>query len=344
MEENAIEKRKKSHLDLSLRPESQSFTDSCFDSLQLIHEAIPDLDFSDISIAQKGLGYSLKAPFFVSSMTGGWKESSQWNLKLAKACQSRGWAMGVGSQRSQLEDSKKAEEWRALRQACPDLILFGNIGLAQVLKFSTKEINLLVDSLKAQAMIVHCNPLQEAIQSEGTPQFKSGIQALKKLAKELPVPLIVKETGCGFSKQTLDRLTDLGLGAVDVSGLGGTHWGKIEGQRFDAKDFRFGIADTFGDWGISTLESLLYSLQEQRDYELWASGGMRTGVDAAKALSLGASLVGFAQPILKALQLGEEALNQFMSRLELELKVSLFCTGSASIKDLQKVKKWKWKI
>lgn len=345
MEDNDFEKRKKSHLNLSLKSESQSSSSSCLDLLQLIHEAIPNFDFKDVSIEQKFLGsYLLKTPFFVASMTGGWKDSLAWNLKLAKACQSHGWAMGVGSQRAQLEDPKKAEEWKKIRQECPDLILFGNIGLAQALRSSIDDINFLIESLKAQALVVHCNPLQEAIQKEGTPYFYKGVEKLKQLAKELSTPVIVKETGCGFSKKTLDRLTGLKLAAIDVSGLGGTHWGKIEGQRFDKTDFRFGIADAFKGWGVSTLESLLYSLQELRDYELWASGGIRTGVDAAKVLSLGACMVGLAQPILKALESGEDFLDRFMSRLELELKVSLFCTGSASIQDLQKEKKWKWKL
>ena len=249
--------------------------------------------------------------------------------------------MGVGSQRGQLLDSTKDKEWKNIRKACPKLILLGNLGLSQILKVSLKQILSLVDCLEAAGMIVHLNPLQEALQKEGTPQFEGGLKAIKKLVKDLPVPLIIKETGCGFSKDTLDRLTDIGISAIDVSGLGGTHWGRIEGARYSKEDFCFDIGETFSSWGVSTLESLIYSREKPRDYDLWASGGLRTGLDSAKALAVGASFTGFGQPILKALQTSEEALDKMMSRLEYELKVSLFCTGSASIKELQRTKKWK---
>lgn len=341
MANDLFEHRKKSHLKLSLKKESQSSVSSGFESLELIHEALPNLNFEDVSIHQEVFNQVLKTPFFVSSMTGGWEDSETFNLKLAKACQRRSWMMGVGSQRRQLEDLSQDKEWKNIRKACPDLILLGNLGLSQALNTPVSTLMRLVDSLKAQGMIIHLNALQEAIQKEGTPQFKGGLSFLKKLVKELPVPVIVKETGCGFSESTLDRLTGLGLKAVDVSGLGGTHFGKVEGERFSPEDFRFSIGQTFSRWGVSTFQSLLYGRQKTRDYELWASGGIRTGLDAAKALALGAKRVGFAQPILKSLSEGEDVLDKTMERLEYELKVSLFCTGSSSLKELQKEDKWK---
>ena len=274
-------------------------------------------------------------------MTGGWSDSEAFNLKLAKACEKHSWIMGVGSQRGQLSDPSKAKEWKNIRKACPQLIVLGNLGLSQVLDVSLKQILSLVDCLEAQGMIIHLNPLQEALQKEGTAEFKGGLSAIKKLAHELTVPLIIKETGCGFSKETLDRLTDIGISAIDLSGLGGTHWGRIEGARYNKESALFNIGESFSSWGVSTLESLIYSREKPRDYDLWASGGLRTGLDAAKALAMGASFAGFGQPILKALHNSEKTLDQMMSRLEYELKVSLFCTGSGHIKELQKVKKWK---
>ncbi len=339
--DNIFEKRKKSHFFLSLKEFSQSLVPSGFDKIQLIHESLPDLNFEDISIHQEWEGHLLKTPFFVSSMTGGWSDSQSFNLKLAKVCEKHSWIMGVGSQRGQLADSSKSQEWKNIRKACPKLILLGNLGLSQILQTSLKQIFSLIDSVQAQGMIIHLNPLQEALQKEGTPQFKGGLNKIRTLVKELPVPLIVKETGCGFSKETLDRLTDIGLSVVDVSGLGGTHWGRIEGTRYDKEDFRFSIGETFSSWGVSTVKSLLYSREKTRDYDLWASGGIRTGLDSAKALALGASFVGFGQPILKALHKGGKNLDKIMSLLEYELKVSLFCTGSQNIKELQRIKKWK---
>ena len=346
----SFESRKKSHFDLALKKDSQSLFPTGFDSVQLIHSALPELDLKDVSTQyqwegknkgqSKNKGPSLKTPFFASSMTGGWSDSLDFNLKLAKACETHSWMMGVGSQRGQLNDPSKAKEWRALRKACPKLVLFGNLGLSQLLEISLKQLLSLVDSLEAQAMIIHLNPLQEALQKEGRANFKGGLKALKKLVQASPVPIIVKETGCGFSKENLDSLNDMGLWAVDLSGRGGTHWGRIEGHRYSKSSPLFGIGENFSSWGHSTLSSLLYSQEKKRDYQVWASGGLRSGVDACKALALGAKAVGFAHILLKALQQSEEALDSLMFRLEKELKVSLFCTGSASIQELQRTKKW----
>ena len=328
---------------MSLSDNSESLESSGFHRVCLIHEALPDLDFSEVSLSQDSLSGNCKTPFYISSMTAGWEGSESINLLLAKACQRRFWAMGLGSQRGQLIEASRDRECRNIRKACPDLILFGNIGLSQVIKTPIEDIKRLVDTLEADAMIVHLNPLQEAIQKEGTPQFKGGLKALESLAKGLPVPLIIKETGCGFSESTLDRLMGLGLAAVDISGMGGTHWGRIEGRRFAKRESFYGMGETFSDWGVSTLDSLLFAGKRERDYEVWASGGLKTGLDAAKALGLGASRVGFGRHLLKELVRGEEALDKAMSRIEQELKVSLFCTGSASIKDFKKGKKWNLK-
>ncbi|MDE0092226.1 MAG: type 2 isopentenyl-diphosphate Delta-isomerase [Oligoflexia bacterium] len=336
----SFENRKKNHFFLSLNSDSQALSSTGFDRIRLIHSALPDLDLEQVSIQQKWRDHLLQTPFFVSSMTGGWSDSLAFNLKLAKACERRSWIMAVGSQRGQLEDPSKAEEWKQIRKACPQLILLGNLGLSQLLKVSLRQILSLVDSLQAQGMIIHLNPLQEALQKEGTAQFKGGLSAIEKLAKELPIPVIVKETGCRFSKETLDQLTNIGLAVIDISGLGGTHWGRIEGRRYNKKEAFFEIGETFSSWGIPTAQSLISGREKQRDYELWASGGLRTGLDSAKALALGARFIGFGQIILKALHNSEEALDQLMSRLEYELKVSLFCTGSVNIQELQRTKKW----
>ena len=337
-----FEERKKNHLSFSLKSESQSKIGTGFDNIQLTHCSLPDLDLEEVSISQNWREHSLKTPFFVSSMTGGWSESLSFNLKLAKACERRSWIMGVGSQRAQLEEKEKAKEWRALRKSCPKVILLGNLGIAQLIKSSKEQVLSLIESLSAQGMIIHLNPLQEALQKEGTAQFKGGLKALEKLVQYSPVPVIVKETGCGFSKKVLDDLNGLGLAVVDLSGMGGTHWGRIEGLRYEKEDSFFGIGESFSKWGVSTAQSLSDSQEKPRDYEVWASGGFKTGVSACKALAMGASFVGFGQSTLKALNEGEQVLDQIMSRLEYELKVSLFCTNSSCIKELKETKKWNW--
>ena len=336
-----FEQRKQEHLSLSLGENSESLGSAGFSNIQLIHQALPELNFEDISISQNILNHIMKTPFFVSSMTGGWEKSEEINLLLARACERRSWVMGVGSQRGQLTEESKNKEWKHIRKACPHLVLLGNIGLAQAISYSTSDLKKLVDSIEAQGMIIHLNSLQEAIQKEGTPQFARGLKAIERIIKEFSVPVIVKETGCGFSEETLNLLTGLGLKAVDLSGRGGTHWGRIEGERLSKKDFRFGVGDTFSNWGVRTIESLLYSRERKRDYKVWVSGGVRTGLDGAKALALGAQAVGFGRPILQALTEGEESLDRMMARVEYELKVSLFCTGSSSLENLKQDKKWK---
>lgn len=320
--------------------DSKSLGESGLSRLRLIHEALPDLNFNEVQLDHTSLNRNLKTPFYISSMTGGWKGSEALNLRLAELCENRFWAMGIGSQRRQLTDISADKECQNIRKACPKLTIFGNLGLSQAIRTPLDDIKRLVDTLEAQAMIVHLNTLQEAIQKEGTPEFKGGLNTIKELIKHLPVPLIVKETGCGFSESTFDRLTGLGLGALDISGAGGTHWGRIEGKRLSKTDNLYGLGETFADWGISTLDSLLFARKKHRDYEVWASGGLKTGLDAAKALALGASRVGFGRCLLKAAIKGGKVLDKAMARIEQELKISLFCTGSARIKDLQKGKKW----
>jgi isopentenyl-diphosphate delta-isomerase len=191
-------------------------------------------------------------------------------------------------------------------------------------------------------MIIHTNPLQEVMQPEGTPQFHGSLEAIHRLARELPVPVIVKETGCGFSQRTLERLNDSGIAAVDVAGFGGTHWGRVEGSRSQPQTMEYLAAETFKDWGIGTVDSLLNGLQAKPDYQLWASGGVRSGLDAAKLLAVGADMVGFAKPLMEAALLSTEAILQKMEQYEHELKIALFCTGAANIASLQSEKHWHW--
>jgi isopentenyl-diphosphate delta-isomerase len=249
--------------------------------------------------------------------------------------------MGVGSQRRELSDSSVSEEWSRIRKFAPNVLCMGNIGLSQAISTPVAAIQKLVDSLNAFAMIVHTNPLQEVLQPEGTPQFRGGLDALERLAKALSVPVVLKETGCGFSRKTLHRLKETGVAAVDVSGFGGTHWGRIEGQRSVKGAIRYQAASTFRNWGISTLESLQEAVQLAPPYEIWASGGVRSGLDGARLLALGARAVGLAKPILQAAL--DENLELAMEQIEFELKVALFCTGSRDIETLRESGAWRLK-
>ena len=326
--------RKKDHITLALK-EKNVQGDNGLSKIRLIHSALPELNWDEIDLSTSILGKKVPTPFFVSSMTGGFSDALKLNSMIAKACARRGWIMGVGSQRKGLEDTKALQEWVEIKNKFPEVLLLGNLGLSQLIHTTLEKIETLVQALGAVAMIIHTNPLQECLQPEGTPQFKGGIKALKDLCKNLSVPVILKETGCGFSFQNLENLCGLGLQAVDVSGYGGTHWGRIEGDRISDQDIRKQSSITYSNWGHSTLDSLLAGAKlKNRDFELWASGGIKTGLSAAKCLALGAVAVGFAHVILKQAQKGEKALEKQMFLLEHELRMSLFCTGSQNVSNL----------
>lgn len=332
--------RKQDHIRLALDDSTQANGFSGLDSIQLIHEAIPDIDFSSINIASQLFNQPIATPFLVSSMTAGHEAAVKINETLALACQQRGWLMGVGSQRRQLFELEAAKEWQAIRSLAPKARLLGNIGLTQLILTPSVQIQRLADSLAAEAMIIHTNPLQEVLQSEGTPHFKGSYQAIERLCRELPIPVIIKETGCGFSKQTLLRLNNLGVAAVDVSGFGGTHWGRIEGLRNEMQSQRYKAAQVFKNWGIPTVQSLLDAVSLKPNYVIWASGGVRSGLDAAKLLALGAQIIGFAKPMMESALQGIDAVLKQMELYEFELKTALFCTGCQDIASLQENIVW----
>ncbi len=330
-----FEQRKRDHIELAMMPVNQSSELNPFDDLHLMHEALPDLNFNDLSIQSIRFNKPVEKPFLVSSMTAGHSNAININQHLIEACAQTGWAMGVGSQRRELTDNNAAFEWKPLRRDFPQVSVFSNLGIAQLIDTPIADIQRLIDALQAQALIVHCNPLQEAIQPEGTTQFKGCWEALAQLIKNLPVPVIVKETGCGFSKNTLSRLNDLGVAAVDVSGLGGTHWGRIEGHRAAHDPLKQKAAETFRNWGIDTVQSVKNAVAINPTFEIWGSGGVRHGLDAAKLFALGATTVGFAKPMLEAALESTEQVVAKMASVEYELKVAMFCTGSLILGDLK---------
>lgn len=330
-----FEQRKRDHIELALMSENQADEHNLLDTMRLPHEAIPDLDFDEVEIRSTRFGMNVDTPFLVASMTAGHQQADLINHHLMAACDARGWAMGVGSQRRELTDPCAADVWKPIIKAYPKVMLLSNLGIAQVITTPIHKIQALIDSIAAHALIVHCNPLQECIQPEGTPNFKGAWLALEKLVRALPVPVVIKETGCGFSSKTLQRLEQMGVAAVDVSGLGGTHWGRIEGHRAEADSIRQLAAETFRHWGIDTLTSVRTAAALQPHYEIWGSGGIRHGLDAAKLLALGVKTIAFAKPILNAALVSSEAVMAFMEQIEYELKVALFCTGAKNIIELR---------
>jgi isopentenyl-diphosphate delta-isomerase len=339
-----FETRKQSHLEIALRPEVQATARSELDRVVLEHDALPEFDFAQVDLSTpflKGKARrELQTPFFVCGMTAGHASAAVLNRRLAEACAARGWIFGVGSQRRELDGTRPPiDSWSGMKAAAPNLVVLGNLGIAQAITASTAEVQSLARNTEADAFCVHLNALQEAIQPEGTPQFAGGLAALRRLSTKLGVPLVVKETGCGFSRRTLEKIRLLKLAAVDVSGLGGTHWGRIEGVRAerDGDPVRARAAESFADWGVTTVDSVRSAAKVlPKSVEIWASGGVRTGLDAAKLIALGANRVGFAKPALEAALAGEAELARWMETVEYELKTALFCTGNRTPAALRK--------
>ncbi|MBO9666337.1 MAG: type 2 isopentenyl-diphosphate Delta-isomerase [Bdellovibrio sp.] len=337
-----FEKRKRDHIRIALDPRSQADGQNGLDSIELIHEALPNLDFKEVDISTSFVfsGVSgnqslpLSSPIFISSMTAGHENGREINERLARLSDRRQILMGVGSQRRELNDSNAAEEWLQVRKLAPRAKLLGNIGIAQLIKTPIDSIRRLVDATEAVALFVHLNPLQEVLQPEGTPSFKNSLIAIENLVKQAKVPVVIKEVGCGFSTDTLKRLEGTGIAAVDVAGKGGTHWGRVEGYRSEENEMLYQVAQTYANWGISTVQSMLNAEEAKVSYEVWASGGVRNGLEVAKLCALGAKKVGIAKPFLEAALQGDEALEALLNKLELELKIALFCTGSQNLSEL----------
>jgi isopentenyl-diphosphate delta-isomerase len=339
MDTEKFETRKREHIQHSLDPANQASGMSELERVHLVHDALPDLNFNEIQLQSNCLGKELPTPFYIAGMTAGHADAANINRSLALACEARGWAMGVGSQRRDLEtgDGGVLDQWKDLREEVPNLVLFANIGISQLIEVDLSKIRSLVKNLGAHALMVHTNALQEAIQPEGTPHFRGGLEALKRCCGELGFPVGLKETGCGFSLPTLRTLSGVGLAAVDVSGLGGTHWGRIEGARADRGSVHATASATFANWGESTVSSVRAAKEGlSKNTEIWASGGVRSGLDSAKLIALGAHRVGYAKPALEAALAGPEQLALWMETQEYELRVALFCTGSNGCDELRK--------
>lgn len=330
-----FEQRKKDHIRLALMQENQASELNNLDDVILEHEALPDINFNDIDISSIRFLKKVNNPFIVASMTAGHKDANKINYNLVSACARMNWAMGVGSQRRELTDATAAFDWVSIKKDFPDVNLFSNLGIAQVIHSSIYNIQKIIESIDATALIVHCNALQECMQMEGTTNFKGALNAIEHLIKVLDVPVVVKETGCGFSKKTLQQLNEIGVSAVEVSGLGGTHWGRIEGKRAGDDAIRQRAAVTFANWGITSVKSVIYASLIKPKYEIWGSGGARNGLDAAKLIALGATTISFAQALLQAALESEAAVITIMQTIEYELRVAMFCTGSETLSDLK---------
>ncbi len=332
---NLIEDRKAEHLRICLDEgvQCQGITTG-FEQYQFTHCCLPELNLNDIQLQTSFLGKALRAPLLISSMTGGTELAQTINTRLARVAQQYQIAMGVGSQRIALEQPQVAQTF-TVRSYAPDILLFANLGAVQLnYGYGLDECQRVVDLLQADALMLHLNPLQEAVQSGGDTNFRGLVPKIGALCKALPVPVVIKEVGNGISSTLATQLINAGVAAIDVAGAGGTSWAKVESER--AQDIRQRrLGRTFSDWGIPTAECITAIRAVNETIPLIASGGLRNGLDAAKAIALGADIVGMAYPFLKAAHDSEDALRILVEILMDELKTVLFCTGSATLEVLK---------
>lgn len=339
---NLNSKRKSEHLRIAIEEDLEYEGRSIWEDLELIHNPTPELDLEEVDTSTEFLGKTLKFPFVISALTGGCEEGKRINEILAKVASHFSIAMELGSQRVLLESEEYLDSFRIARDKGGEILLFGNIGAPQVVKEyrskNLEKIQKIVDLVEADALVVHLNFLQEGVMVEGEPVSKGLYEALGELIRQIKVPVIVKETGCGIPGDVAVRLRDLGVYALDTGGKGGTVMAKLEAiraKRLGNKKLEK-AALTFKSWGIPTPVAVMECIKS--GLPVIASGGIRSGLDCAKALALGATLVGVARPLLICANKGFEELVQYLEAFFLELRLAMFLTGSRNIADLRKRK------
>ncbi len=311
-----------------------------FSDVVLVHQALPELDAVSIDTSITMFGKTLRAPLVIAAMTGGTSDAERINRELASIAEERGIAFGVGSQRAMHVSAGAAASYR-VRDVAPNALVFGNIGVVQARTMSTADVARLVESIDADALCIHLNPAMEMVQPEGDRDFRGCLAAIERIVKALEKPVIVKETGCGISYEVAVQLKSIGVRYVDVSGAGGTSWVGVETMRARASGDRASesTGEALWDWGIPTAASL--AMVARCDFDaVIATGGVATGVDVAKAISLGGAAAGVARPVLKALVSGgREEATRLVEQIERELRMVMLLTASGSIRDLQRAKK-----
>jgi len=343
-----ISSRKQEHVELTIgRDVSFQTKTPGFERWEFQHNALPELDFSEVDPSTKFLGRPLSMPLLISSMTGGYEDATRINRQLAEVCAEKQLAMGVGSQRQAIQETKFHRSFSVVREVAPDIPVFGNIGGAEVAKLKDASIiKRLADLIKADAFAVHLNPLQEFLQPEGNPEFRGVLRGIEMLVRELPIPVIVKEIGAGISLSVARRLLDAGVRIIDVAGAGGTSWAGVEiirrakkSGKQSGKSGEKEWAQSFWDWGIPTVDALrqVSSLKVHTpSLTVIASGGITSGLDVAKAIAFGGDIAGAARLMLRELEAGgTKALLAKIAAWEMELKGAMFLTGSRTIADLQ---------
>jgi len=339
--------RKSDHIQINLERDVRSALTTGLEKYRFIHEALPELDLNRVDATLRLFGKTLSAPILISSMTGGTDRAGTINLRLAEAAQTVGVAMGVGSQRAALEHPELAATFQ-VRRVAPDILLFANLGATQLNSgYALDHCRRAVDMLQADALILHLNPLQEAVQAGGDVNFAGLAKKIEGICKKLEAPVIAKEVGWGISERTARLLADCGVAAIDVAGAGGTSWSQVEMHRAP-DEFTRQLAATFVGWGIPTAESIQIVRKAAPNMTVFASGGLKDGLDIAKCIALGATLGGMAGQFLKAAANQErphrsgrpvrspvENVVELMKLTKRQIEVTMFAAGVGMLKDLR---------
>lgn len=328
--------RKAEHIRINLEENVRSGLRTGLESYHFIHQALPELNLEEIDLSSSLFDHRLSAPLLISPMTGGTEDGGRINRTLASAAQETGIAMGLGSQRAALEHPHLAPTFQ-VREAAPDILLFANLGAVQLnYGFGLEHCQRAVDTIKADALILHLNPLQEAVQPEGQTRFANLIRKIEKICKGLSAPVIVKEVGWGISEKAARQLAQAGVAAIDVAGAGGTSWSQVEMHRAQNEN-QARLAAAFLEWGIPTAESILQARRGAPTLPILASGGLCTGLDIAKSIALGASLGGMARPMLQAASQSLQKTVEIIIDIKRELRVTMFAAGARDIQALSQI-------
>jgi isopentenyl-diphosphate delta-isomerase len=336
-----VARRKGEHLAITAREDVESHAGAGWPDVHLLHEALPRVDLDEVDLSVEFLGRRLRAPLIISAMTGGHPAAREINARLGRAAHRHGLAMGVGSQRAALHSPELADTYRIAREVAPGTLLIANLGAAQLVPQASGEplrpeqVREAVTMIGADALAIHLNFLEEVVQTEGDRRVRGLREALAGVVAAAPVPVIAKETGAGLSRRAATELAGLGFRALDVGGLGGTSFAAVEALRARARGDRRGdrLGRVYRDWGIPTAVSVVAAAGT--GLPVIATGGVRSGLDAARALALGARMVGVARPLLAAALEGEEALDAWIERFLEELRVAVFLTGGTRVADLR---------
>ncbi len=328
------ETRKADHIRINMEEDVRSGLTTGLERYRFIHQALPEINLDAVNLSQKLFGRTVRAPILISSMTGGTEEAGRINQILAEAAQEMGVVMGVGSQRAALENESVAETFR-VRKYAPDILLFANLGAVQLnYGYTIDHCRRAVEMIEADALILHLNALQEAVQPEGDTHFAGLADKIAEVCSVMQVPVIAKEVGWGISERAARLLADAGVAAIDVAGAGGTSWSQVEKYRIEDESLAR-VATAFRGWGIPTAESIEMVRKAAPGVKIFASGGLRSGVEIAKCIALGASVGGMAGPFLKAAARSLEDTVQTIEEISRELRICFFAAGAGCIEQMQ---------